>query len=86
MDEQKETQEYEDDGHVIANMNVEGMPWYRKEEKWHVKGQDTSQFTKEETHFIILGTIKAALMIAGAFLGGLFLIILLMCIVAWVRY
>lgn len=82
----KQCEEYEDDGHVIANMNVEGMPWYRKEEKWHRGGKKNSRFTEEETRFIILGTLKAALLIAGAFLGAFFLFILLLCIVAWIRY
>ncbi len=82
----KQHDEYEDDDHVIANMNVEGMPWYRKEEKWHSKGKKYTRFTKEQTRFIILGTLKAALLIAGAFLGAFFLFILLLCIVAWIRY
>lgn len=86
MKKKQHEEEYEDDGHVIANMNVEGMPWYRKEEKRHSKGKRDTRYTKDETWFIILGTLKAALLIAGAFLGAFFLFILLLCIVAWIRY
>lgn len=86
MKKKQREEEYEDDGHVIANMNVEGMPWYRKEEKRHSKGKSDTRYTKDETWFIILGTLKAALLIAGAFLGAFFLFILLLCIVAWIRY
>ncbi len=86
MDSSEEKQpEFEDDGHVIANMNVEGMPWYRKEEKWHQKGKKPAQYSKDETRYIILGTLKAALLIAGAFIGAFFLFILLLCIVSWLR-
>ena len=83
---EKRHEEYEDDGHVIADMNVEGMPWYHKDEKRNPKGKKYTRYTKEQTRFIILGTLKAALLIAGAFLGAIFLFILLLCIVAWIRY
>lgn len=86
FDHMKKQEIEEDDGHVIANMNVEGMPWYRKEEKWHEKGKKDAKYSKEETRYIIWGTLKAALLIAGAFIGGLFLFILLLCIVGWIRY
>lgn len=86
-DHKKQREEtYEDDGHVIANMNVEGMPWYRKEEKRHAGGKKDVHYTKDQTRFIILGALKAALLIAGAFLIVFFVFILLLCIVAWLRY
>ncbi len=82
----QEPEEYEDDGHTIANMNLEGMPWYRKEMPWEAKGQDPNGLTKEEKRWIILGAVKAALVIASFFIAGLFLVILLLCAVAWLRY
>lgn len=73
----------DDDGHVIAPMNVEGMPWYRKDP---MEGKNTSsgehQYSKKETWLIIFGTLKAALLIAGAFLLGIFLLILILCLAA----
>ncbi len=76
---EQENEEYED--LVIAPMNVEGMPWYRKEQPWD--DQDSNKkhdYSKKETFFIIMGTLKAALMIAFAFLGAFALLILLICV------
>ena len=84
MSKKKKREYDDDDGHVIANMNVEGMPWYRKEQEWEQK-DPKRDYNKEETRYIIWGTLKAALLIAGAFLGAFFLFILLLCIVAWLR-
>ena len=82
----KKKREYDDDdGHVIANMNVEGMPWYRKEEKWDAKNPK-HDYTKDQTRYIILGTLKAALLIASAFLGAFLVFILILCAVAWLRH
>ena len=81
----KEKRVYDDDdGHVIANMNVEGMPWYRKETPDQPKSE--SKFTKEQSRYIILGTIKAALLIAGVFLLAFLVVIGIMCLVAKLRY
>ena len=90
----KEKRVYDDDdGRVIAPMNVEGMPWYRKEpaKRPGKPGQEAEksaepQFTKEQTRYIILGTMKAALLIGLAFLAVFFLVILLICVVSWARY
>lgn len=76
----------EDDGHTIADMNVEGMPWYRKREKWEQQDGKSPEYSKKERWAIIWGTLKASLLVAGAFLGAFFLVILLICIVAWIRY
>jgi len=73
----------DDDGHVIAPMNVEGMPWYRKDPVGaNTEPQKEPEYTKEQTWYIIAGTLKAALLIAGAFIVGLGLFILLLYIVA----
>ncbi len=82
----KEKRVYDDDdGHVIANMNVEGMPWYRKETPDQAPKSET-KFTKEQSRYIILGTIKAALLIAGVFLLAFLVVIGIMCLVAKLRY
>ena len=82
----RKKREYDDDdGHVIANMNVEGMPWYRKEQPWDEKNSQR-RYDKAQTRSIILGTLKAALLIAGAFLGVFAVFILILCVVAWLRY
>ena len=75
---EQENEEYED--LVIAPMNVEGMPWYRKKLPWEDQNSKKHDYSKKETFFIILGTLKAALMIAFAFLGAFALLILLICL------
>jgi len=74
----------EDDGHVIANMNVEGMPWYRKNAGEKRPNQPPLDLTPEETRAAIRGMLKAALLIAGAFIGAFFLFILF-CLLLWRR-
>ena len=83
----KEKRVYDDDdGRVIAPMNVEGMPWYRKEVPGEGDGKSEPQYTKEQTRYIILGTLKAALLIGLAFIVVFFLVILLIYGVSWFRY
>lgn len=76
--------EHEDeDDIVLAPMNVEGMPWYRKDP---FGGKNTSKkkydYSKKETFYIILGTLKASLLIAGAFIVVFFLFILLLTLLS----
>lgn len=74
----------EDDGHVIANMNVEGMPWYQKKAKDAKPQKPALDLTPEETRAAIRGMLKAAMLIAGAFIGG-FLLFILFCVFIWFR-
>jgi hypothetical protein len=82
----KEKRVYEDDdGRVIAPMNVEGMPWYRKEMPGESKNPE-HEYTKEQRRYIILGTLKAALLIGLAFIVVFFLLILVLWLVSEARY
>lgn len=75
----------DDDGRVIANMNVDGMPWYQRSERhpWRSsKGSDFSDLTKEETREIVKGALKASLVIVGIFILAMFLFILF-CLYVW---
>lgn len=68
----------DEDDIVLAPMNVEGMPWYRKDPFDNKGGSKKNhQYTSKESFYIILGTLKAALLIACAYLGGFALLILL---------
>ena len=73
----------DDDGRVIANMNVDGMPWYMKAER-RSKKQDFSDLDKKEMGALIKGALGASLLIGGAFILGLGLFILF-CILVWFR-
>ena len=76
----------DDDGRVIASMNVDGMPWYQRSERFdkHRREQasDFSDLTKEETREIVKGALKASLMIACVFILAMFLFILF-CLYVW---
>lgn len=79
----------DDDGRVIANMNVDGMPWsmsdvLSRRKKSDEKLQSSSDFSDVDTREIIKGTVKAGLVIAGVFLAGAALFILF-CLYIWFR-
>lgn len=77
----------DDDGRVIANMNVDGMPWFVEDHKRKQKRQknnDFSNLSKEETRAIIWGTIRAGLLIASIFVVAA-LIFVLFCIFIWFK-
>lgn len=80
-------QNFEDDGRTIANMNVEGMPWYNPGKGKNTggsKNQDLSELTPSETRAMIGGVLKAALSIALVFIVG-FTLFLLFCTEIWLR-
>lgn len=60
--EKKMKDKYIDDDITIANMNVEGMPWYRPEkEKIKQKELNDLKITKKERRAMILGALSAYL-------------------------
>ena len=73
----------DDDGRVIANMNVDGMPWYVEaaQKKQAESGQELD-LNKDETKYVIWGAMKAGLLIAGVFIVGA-LIFILFCLHIW---
>jgi len=82
----------DDDGRVIANMNVDGMPWSirdvmarrRKSDEMLQGGGDFSDLSAKETREIVKGAVKAGLIIASVFLVAAALFILF-CIHVWFR-
>ena len=83
----KQRKRYEDDdGRVIASMNVDGMPWYQRGQRFdrHKREQasDFSDLTREESREIVKGAMKAALLIAGVFILAMLLFILF-CLYVW---
>ena len=81
----------DDDGRVIANMNVDGMPWHirdgikrREQQAKDPNRLDFSDLTEEETKEIVKGTMKAALLIGSIFMLGIGLF-LLFCVFVWFR-
>lgn len=75
----------DDDGRVIANMNVDGMPWYMREtRKKQASDSDFSDLSRKETRELVKGAIKAGLLIGSVFLVACFLFILF-CIFVWFK-
>ena len=74
---------FEDDGHTVANMNVEGFSWYRPE---HPEGDQNlpSEWTSDQSRAALGGILKAALLICAVFAVGYFLF-LLFCDKIWFR-
>ncbi|MEA4966010.1 MAG: hypothetical protein VB055_09345 [Oscillospiraceae bacterium] len=75
-------QEFEDDGRTVANMNVEGMPWYL--EKKEKPETEKIELTKEEGRSMMWGILKASLLVAGVFIAG-FTIFILLCVFVFFR-
>ena len=78
-----------DDGRTIANMNVDGMPWYspgghipRSERKQQDKQNEP--LTKQEARYYTWGALKAALLVAGVMCAGIVLFVLF-CLKVWFR-
>ena len=74
----------DDDGRVIANMNVDGMPWYVEAAKKKEASSQELDLTKEESKAVLWGTVKAGLLIASVFVVAA-LIFILFCIHVWFR-
>ena len=68
--------EFEDDGRTIADMNVDGMPWYLEKREKQPE-QEKIELTKEEGRAMMGGILKATLLATLAFGVGLTLFILL---------
>ena len=84
MSKQKKTYD-DDDGRVVAKMNVDGMPWYMGADKQETPANnDLSDLSKGETWEIVKGTVKAGLLIGGVFFV-VFLLFILFCIFVWFR-
>ena len=77
----------EDDGRVIANMDVEGMPWYRglgQSERPPVSPDENPPevMTRGEKAAMIRGVVGAALAVAAVFGVG-YLLLILLCLRLW---
>ena len=75
----------EDDGRTIANMNVEGMPWYTPPDpNAQVKGENRLEMTREERGAYIWAAVRAGLLILLVF-AVVFFLFLLFCTKIWLK-
>lgn len=83
---------FEDDGRTIANMNIEGMPWYTgsKEPKNSAPvkgsgaGQESAPLSPGETWAITKGVLLASLAVGAVFVV-VFTLFILFCVFVWMR-
>ena len=90
----KRKREYDDDdGRVIADMNVDGMPWYSpkpnfpgepKAEGKAPRDQEPLKLTREEKRAIYGGALKAGLVLC-LILGGAYALFILFCQFVWFK-
>lgn len=76
----------EDDGETIANMNVDGMPWYhsKSETGTDEAGRVKVSLRSPEGRAAMKGTILAIMVVIALFVGGAFLFILF-CEKIWLK-
>lgn len=79
----------DDDGRVVAKMNVEGMPWYSPPQASLVSNSDDAdpnksapELNRKETFWIMVGAVKAGLLVAGIFSLAL-VVIVTICLLIW---
>ena len=87
----KKKQYEDDDGRTIANMNVEGMPWYDKEAKRVSRAQARAELadrvargdalTARESVRYGLYAVLAGLTVVGFIAGGVCLLILILWLI-----
>lgn len=84
FDSDNTNQDTFDENQRVANMNVEGMPWYTEEveEDERLRRLMEPTLTKKETRHLIFNAMLAALLVGLVFLFGLFLFILF-CTKVW---
>lgn len=82
MAKEKKPQRFEeqDDGRSVANMNVEGMPWYVEEEP----EEQLPPMSRRETRAFLANALLATLAVAAVFLAAAALFILF-CTKVWFR-
>ncbi len=85
MGKKRRDEVYEDDGRTIANMNVDGMPWYHRSQADRPEASAPREpMTKEEQRMYTWAAIKAGLLIVLVFaiVFGLFIAF---CDFVWFR-
>ena len=76
MNNGPENREYEDVGETVAEMNVEGMPWYTPSDKKN--GEPGKELTDEGVKAFTLGTMTAGILVTIVFAAVFLAFILLL--------
>ncbi|MFT4143983.1 MAG: hypothetical protein QM644_05955 [Mobilitalea sp.] len=77
IDQKKEILDVDEDNRVIANMNIEGMPWHTSSKPVYKKSEESIEpLGKKETRNLIFSSMAAALFFGFIFIFIFFLFIL----------
>jgi hypothetical protein len=83
MLKKKPTLDPDDDGRVIAPMNVDGMPWYTGgQTDDETASEPPAPLTFRENLAFLSGVLKASLLVTFVFIGALFAFVLF-CVNIW---
>ena len=82
----KKRKEYDDDdGRVVAPMNVDGMPWYVREKSLpQSESKEKIELSKEESRAFAGGIFKAVALVAGVFILA-YTLFILFCVFVYAR-
>jgi orotate phosphoribosyltransferase len=65
----KNSKSFEDDGRVIADMNIEGTPWYVDKKKM-TQRDNVQALSKQELRYIMRNAMVAGLAVATIFIAA----------------
>jgi hypothetical protein len=83
VSKKRKKEEFIDDGRTIANMNVDGMPWYIDEAKRKkTESEPPMQLSRKERRAMLTG-IMAAVLLVGLVFAVAILLFILFCIHIW---
>ena len=84
----KKKNDFYDDGRVIADMNVEGMPWYQKNRadcQPDAGGKNNPvSLSHKEKRALVRGVLGASFTV-GIIYFGVFALFILFCIYVWFK-
>ena len=72
-----------DDGRTIVDMNVDGMPWFRKREGGE-RPRGDSDLSPDQRRLYLWAAVRAALAVALIF-GAVFALFIAFCDFVWFR-
>lgn len=85
--EKKKKEAFEDDGRTIANMNVDGMPWYTEAKPLYPAKKEREKTALDELSRREAFKVSFNAMLAGLVVGlifvGLALLFILFCVFVW---
>ena len=76
----------DDDGRTIAEMNVDGMPWYVRARERPAGNEDAGreELSRSEKRAMLFGVLKASMLVGGVYIV-VFLAFILFCINVWFK-